>query len=136
MFTIKEVSERLGYPASTIRYYEKEGLLPNIQRDKSGNRLFNQEDLNWIRLMTCFRATGMKIADLRNIVNLALQGDSTIEQRQEILNNHKKELIQRQKELNEAFKAVNYKLDKYNEIQNKEIEEKEAFKMDNDSLPN
>lgn len=136
MFTIKEASERLGYPASTIRYYEKEGLLPNIQRDKFGNRLFDQEDLNWMRLMTCFRATGMKIADLRKIVDLALQGDSTIEQRKEILMNHQKELIQRQKELNEAFEAVNYKLDMYNKIQNKKIEEKEAFKMDNDFLPN
>lgn len=131
MFSIKEISEKLGYPASTIRYYEKEGLLPNIQRDKFGNRLFNQQDLSWIRLMTCFRATGMKISELRKIVDLALQGESTIEQRKEMLINHQKELTRRQTELNEAFEAIKYKLDIYDDIQNKKIEEKKAFRMEN-----
>ncbi|SEL95932.1 DNA-binding transcriptional regulator, MerR family [Paenibacillus sp. cl141a] len=71
-FTIKEASERLGCPAHTIRFYEKEGLLPYIKRDKNGNRLFEQDHLDWIRLMTCFRATGMKLSLLKEMVDLAL----------------------------------------------------------------
>ncbi len=65
LFTIKEASEKLNCPAPTIRFYDKEGLLPNIRRDDKGNRMFEQKDLDWIRLMTCFRATGMSVADLK-----------------------------------------------------------------------
>ncbi|HEY4432668.1 MAG TPA: MerR family transcriptional regulator [Paenibacillus sp.] len=55
-----------------MRYYEKEGLLPSIRRDEHGNRLFLQKDLDWMKLMTCFRATGMPISTLKQIVDLAI----------------------------------------------------------------
>lgn len=116
-FTIKEASERLGCPAHKIRYYEKEGLLPYIQRDRHGNRLFEQEHLDWMRLMTCFRATGMKVATLKEMVRLALEGDSTIPERKRMLNEYKKDLQRRQKELTEAFDAVNNKLSIYEDIE-------------------
>lgn len=116
-FTIKEASERLGCPAHTIRFYEKEGLLPYIKRDKHGNRLFEQEHLDWIRLMTCFRATGMKLSLLKEMVDLALDGDTTIPQRKAILNQYKEELFRRQHELTEALDAVNNKLSIYEDIE-------------------
>ncbi|WP_217597527.1 MerR family transcriptional regulator [Cohnella sp. GbtcB17] len=116
-FTIKEASERLGCPAHTIRFYEKEGLLPYIKRDRHGNRLFEQDHLDWIRLMTCFRATGMKISLLKQMVNLALDGDATIPQRKAILNQYKEQLFRRQNELAEALDAVNNKLAIYEEIE-------------------
>lgn len=116
-FSIKEASERLGCPAHKIRYYEKEGLLPYIQRDEHGNRLFEQEHLDWMRLMSCFRATGMKVSTLKHMVHLALNGDSTIPQRKAILNEYKEELQRRQLELAEALEAVNNKLVIYDEIE-------------------
>jgi DNA-binding transcriptional MerR regulator len=116
-FSIKEASERLGLPSHTIRYYEKEGLLPFIQRDQYGNRIFEQKDVDWIVLMTCFRATGMTVAALKRIVDLALQGDSTIPERKEILEKHKLELQKRQLELDRAFEAVNYKISSYDSLQ-------------------
>lgn len=109
-FSMKEASERLGVPSHTIRYYEKEGLLPFIQRDRYGNRIFEQKDLDWMALMSCFRATGMTIAALKQIVDLANQGDSTLSERKTILENHKLELQKRQLELDKAFEAVNSKL--------------------------
>lgn len=120
-FTIKEVSERLGCPAHTIRFYEKEGLLPYIKRDKNGNRLFEQDHLDWIRLMTCFRATGMKLSLLKEMVDLALDGDSTIPQRKAILNQYKEDLFRRQNELAEALDAVNNKLSIYEDIEKGKI---------------
>ncbi|QUL57769.1 MerR family transcriptional regulator [Paenibacillus tritici] len=116
-FTIKEASERLGCQAHTIRFYEKEGLLPYIKRDKNGNRLFEQDHLDWIQLMTCFRATGMKLSLLKEMVNLALDGDSTIPQRKAILNQYKEDLFRRQNELAEALDAVNNKLSIYEDIE-------------------
>ncbi|QGQ97680.1 MerR family transcriptional regulator [Paenibacillus psychroresistens] len=116
--SIKEASKRLDIPPHTIRYYEKEGLLPFIQRDEHGNRIFEHKDLDWIKLMTCFRVTGMPIAALKHIVDLALQGDSTIPERKAVLEKHKMELQKRQMELDLAFEAVENKLNKYNSIQN------------------
>ncbi|SFM08922.1 DNA-binding transcriptional regulator, MerR family [Paenibacillus sp. 1_12] len=118
MFTIKEASEKLNCPAHTIRFYDKEGLLPNIRRDDKGNRLFDKKDLDWIRLMTCFRATGMSIAGIREIVELAMQGEETIAQRRAILVAHQSEIVKKQQVLNEAFEAVSQKLEVYNNIQN------------------
>ncbi|NQX62524.1 MerR family transcriptional regulator [Paenibacillus qinlingensis] len=116
-YTIKEASERLGCPAHTIRFYEKEGLPPYIKRDRHGNRLFDQDHLDWIRLMTCFRATGMKISLMKQMVNLALDGDATIPQRKAILNQYKEELYRRQSQLAEALDAVNNKLAIYEDIE-------------------
>ncbi|MCG7382062.1 MerR family transcriptional regulator [Paenibacillus sp. ACRRY] len=116
-FTIKEASERLGCPAHKIRYYEKEGLLPYINRDQNGNRLFEEEHLDWMRVMSCFRATGMKVSVLKQMVNLAMEGASTIPLRKAILTQYKKELHQRQNDLNQALEAVNQKLSIYDDME-------------------
>ncbi|KRF21776.1 MerR family transcriptional regulator [Paenibacillus sp. Soil787] len=110
IFSIKEVSERLGIPPHTIRYYEKEGLLPHIQRDPYGNRKFEQKDLDWIDIMMRLRSTGMSIVTLRKMVDLTVKGDSTIPERKEILEKHKLELQRKQVELDKANEAVNKKL--------------------------
>ncbi|MFE4714282.1 MULTISPECIES: MerR family transcriptional regulator [Bacillales] len=124
MFTIKEASEKLNCAAHTIRFYDKEGLLPNIRRDDHGNRMFEKRDLDWIRLMTCFRATGMSVADLKQIVDLALQGDETIGQRRAILEAHQEEIKRKQRVLDEAFEAVSQKLEVYNNIEKGNPEER------------
>lgn len=116
-FTIKEASERLGCPAHKIRYYEKEGLLPYINRDQNGNRLFEEEHLEWMRVMSCFRATGMKVSVLKQMVNLAMEGASTIPLRKAMLTQYKKELHQRQNDLTQALKAVNQKLSIYDDME-------------------
>lgn len=116
-FTIKEASERLGCPAHKIRYYEKEGLLPYIRRDQNGNRLFEEEHLDWMRVMSCFRATGMKVSVLKQMVNLAMEGASTIPLRKAMLTQYKKELHQRQNDLNQALEAVNQKLSIYDDME-------------------
>ncbi|MET3942310.1 DNA-binding transcriptional MerR regulator [Paenibacillus sp. PvP094] len=116
-FTIKEASERLGCPAHKIRYYEKEGLLPYINRDQNGNRLFEEEHLEWMRVMSCFRATGMKVSVLKQMVNLAMEGASTIPLRKAMLTQYKKELHQRQNDLNQALEAVNQKLSIYDDME-------------------
>jgi MerR family transcriptional regulator, aldehyde-responsive regulator len=117
ILSIKEASERLGIPPHTIRFYERKGLLPFLQRDSNGNRMFEQKDLEWINLLMWFRATGMTVADLKQFVQLAVQGESTIPQRQALLERHKLELQKRQLELDKAFEAVNQKLSNYEAYQ-------------------
>ena len=109
-FSIKEVSEKLGIPPHTIRFYEKEGLLPAIRRDPNGNRLFEHKDLDWMEIMLRLRATGMSVAVIKQMVALAAKGDSTIPERKAILERHKLELQRKQEELDKAKEALNKKL--------------------------
>lgn len=112
-YSIKEASEKLQLPSHTIRFYEKEGLLPSIQRDRHGNRIFEDSDLDWIALMTCFRTTGMTVASLKQMVHLAMEGDATLPQRKAILEQYKLDLQKRQHELDRAMEVVDYKLSVY-----------------------
>ncbi len=79
--TIKDVSKRLGIPASTIRYYEKKGLLPNIRRTKGGIRQFDEETIEWLKLIECLKKTGLSLTKIREFMDMSTQGDATIPQR-------------------------------------------------------
>ncbi|MEO2203552.1 MerR family transcriptional regulator [Paenibacillus pabuli] len=133
-FTIKEAAERLGCPAHKIRYYEKEGLLPFIKRDQNGNRLFEQEHVDWMRVMSCFRATGMKVSVLKQMVNLAMEGASTIPLRKAMLMQYKDELYQRQNDLNQALEAVNQKLSIYDDMEKDEVDSENKLLQEMSSL--
>ncbi|RUT33665.1 MerR family transcriptional regulator [Paenibacillus zeisoli] len=115
-FSIKEVAEMLGIPPHTIRYYEKEGVLPSIGRDPHGNRMFEQKDLEWMDIMMWLRATGMSVAVIRQMVELAAKGVSTIPERKAILEQHKLELQRKQVELDKANEAVDKKLSIYESL--------------------
>lgn len=108
-YTIGEASEVLGMPASTIRFYEKNGLVPNVQRTGSGIRLFGEEDLEWMRFVERLKASGMSIREIRTFIELYQQGDSTIEGRRRIIH-ERREAIERQiAELELARDFIEYK---------------------------
>lgn len=83
-YTISEAAEKTGIPPSTIRYYDKEGLLPNIKR-KNGIRVFEDIDLRLMGLLSCLKNTGMPIKRIREYVELTTQGDASLQQRYEII---------------------------------------------------
>ncbi|MBU5444995.1 MerR family transcriptional regulator [Paenibacillus sp. MSJ-34] len=87
MISIKEVTEMTGIAASTLRYYESEGLLPFVKRDENGKRLYDQEDLEWVHFITALRATGMPIAQIQKYVYLFKEGDNTIAERKMMMLN-------------------------------------------------
>ena len=83
-YTISEAAEKVGIPATTIRYYDKEGLLPNIKR-KNGIRVFEDIDLRLMGLLTCLKDTGMPIKRIREYVELTKKGDASLQERYEII---------------------------------------------------
>ncbi len=83
-YTISEAAEKTGIPPSTIRYYDKEGLLPNIKR-KNGIRVFEDIDLRLMGLLSCLKNTGMPIKRIREYVELTTQGDASLQERYEII---------------------------------------------------
>lgn len=87
-YTIKKVSEMTGLSIPTIRYYDKEGLLPDLQRKESGYRVFSDRDLEAIDLIGCFKESGLTIREIRHFMSLVRQGDVTLDERLAIYQMH------------------------------------------------
>ena len=109
MYTVKEVSEILGLTEHTVRYYTDEGLVPNVQRDKNNNRIFNDQSINWLTGVKHLKRCGMSMEAIKNYVDLCLKGDSTIDARYEIILKQK-EIAEAQ--LEEAKQRVKFLKDK------------------------
>ena len=70
-YTIKDMSELTGLPASTLRYYDKQGLLPNLKRDGNNIRIFTDEDYASLRLIDCLKRSGLSIKDIKKFMDMA-----------------------------------------------------------------
>ena len=125
-YSIKEVSERFNLSQHTLRYYEKEGLLPSIRREDSGNRVYSDVDLEWLHLVCCMRATGMSVAYIKNYVELCRQGKDTIPERRQIILNQKEIIEAELKKYKNLLKLVDKKLKHYDEITRNEPKMAEA----------
>lgn len=111
--TITEVSEKFGVPQDTLRYYERIGLLPRVNRTKSGVRDFTEEDCKWVEFIKCMRAAGLPIEVLIEYVALFQQGDATIEARKELFQEQRRQLIQRMEDMQKTLERLDYKIAVY-----------------------
>lgn len=115
-YTIKQVSEKTGLSIYTLRYYDKEGLLPLVKRSKSGIRKFSDNDIDWLGLICCLKNSGMSIDNIKKFMNLCLRGNETVEIRRDMLIEHKAHIKSQMKQLENSLKTINYKIDHYKEI--------------------
>ncbi len=113
---ISEVAELTGLSVSTIRFYEKSGLCPIIQRGTDGKRRFSKTDADWLDLLASLRATGMRMSEMRIFADLYASGDATIPKRKDALLAHRQSLAARQAELERYRTILDRKLQKYDEI--------------------
>lgn len=111
--TITEVSERYDISLDTLRYYERIGLIPRVNRSKSGVRDYLEEDCRWVEFIKCMRGAGLPIEVLIEYVGLFQQGDETISARKEILLEQRKQLAARIEEMNKTLERLDYKIDVY-----------------------
>ena len=107
--TIKEAANLLAIPASTIRYYDKEGLLPFMERKQSGYRIFTEKDIATLRVINCLKKTGMPIKEIRQFSKWLEQGDDSLQERYEMFLERKRIVEQQIKELEDVLKVINYK---------------------------
>ncbi|PMD73386.1 MerR family transcriptional regulator [Companilactobacillus nuruki] len=113
LYSIKDVAEHFDLPISTIRYYDKKGLLPFVSKNQAGYRVFSKSDFGFIQTICCLKNTGMPIEKIRDYIQLCMQGTSTIKQRKYLLQEHKQNVLDQQRILNESLKEINTKLDRY-----------------------
>jgi DNA-binding transcriptional MerR regulator len=111
MHTVKEVSKLLDLTEHTVRFYTDKGLVPSVQRDKNNNRLFDQESINWLIGVKYLKQVGMSVEDIKAYVDLCLEGNSTIQERYEII---LKQKVIAQAQLEEAKRTVKYMEEKAN----------------------
>jgi DNA-binding transcriptional MerR regulator len=113
MYTINEVANICNISPHTIRFYDKEGLLPFVSRNSTGNRQFSDSDLNVIRLICCLKNTGMQVKEIRRYIDLVMQGAETSSQRKQIMIEHRKEVINQIDNLKKNLNIIDLKIALY-----------------------
>ncbi len=112
-YTIRQVSELTGLSASTLRFYEKEQLFPPVKRNEAGVRVYQEQDLERISLITCLKNTDMPIRDIKEFVALCAEGDGTLESRWQMMRRHKQAVEQRIAELQGYLQRIDHKVNYY-----------------------
>lgn len=110
---IAEVSERSGISADTLRYYERIGLIPRVNRNEKGIRDYNEIDLKRVDFVKCMRSAGLPIETLIGYYRLVQQGDQTIEARKTILKEQRERLIVKMEEIQKTLDMLDYKIGVY-----------------------
>ena len=108
-YTIKTMSELTGLPASTLRYYDKKGLLPSLKRDCNNVRIFTDEDYGSLRLIDCLKRSGLSIKDIKDFIDSRAKGDEALGERLEIFRKRREILQQEMKDLQEVLSVIEYK---------------------------
>ncbi|MGM9619343.1 MAG: MerR family transcriptional regulator [Oscillospiraceae bacterium] len=109
LYTVGEMAKLLGVPASTLRYYDKEGLLPFVERSPGGMRMFQEKDYEWLQVIECLKKTGMPLKDIRTYIDMAMQGDGTIEQRLEMIYRQREAVRSQMAELQKTLDTLDFK---------------------------
>lgn len=112
-YSIKEVSKKMNLPTHTLRFYEKEGLLPFINRSKGGIRRFSDSDLDSLEMICCLKSTGMSVKQIKEFVELSKQGEETLKQRFDMLVVHKRNVEEQIALMEKHLKKVNWKIEFY-----------------------
>ena len=108
-YTIKDMSKLMGLPASTLRYYDKQGLLPNLRRDANNTRIFTEDDYHQLLLIDCLKRSGLSIKDIKHFIDMTEQGDEALSDRLAIFMRRREILKNELAELQEVLRVIEYK---------------------------
>nr|WP_246494137.1 MerR family transcriptional regulator [Streptomyces zagrosensis] len=112
-YTISEVVTTTGLSAHTLRWYERIGLMPHVDRSHTGQRRYSNRDLDWLDLVGKLRLTGMPVADMVRYAELVRAGEHTFPEREELLTAHREDVRQRITELQSTLAVLDFKIDIY-----------------------
>lgn len=108
-YSIGEAAQRMHLSAPTLRYYDKEGLLPFVDRSAGGARMFKESDFEWLRLIECLKSTGMPIRDIKQFIDWYMEGDTTLPQRRDMFYERKRAVEAQIEMLQATLDMINYK---------------------------
>ena len=116
-FTIRNMAERCGMTANTLRYYERVGLIQPVGRARNGHRRYSEADEAWLNFLHCMRATNMPIREMQRYAELRELGDSTSLERRKILEDHQAAIAAQIVELQKAHALLTHKIANYKKIE-------------------
>lgn len=108
-YSIGEVAEKLNLTASTIRYYDKEGLLPFVKRRQSGIRTFSESDIGILKIIECLKSTGMSIKDIKKFSEWCMEGDLSLQERYDMFLERKHVVEKQIEDLQKSLALIEHK---------------------------
>jgi DNA-binding transcriptional MerR regulator len=112
-YTISEVAKELNLTVYTLRYYDKEGLMPFVERTPNGARRFKESDIGALKIIECLKSTGMPIKEIKNFIDWCSDGDSTLQQRYDMFMDRKAIVEAQIEELEKTMEIIEHKCSYY-----------------------
>ena len=109
-YTIGEMAKIVNIAPSTLRYYDKEGLLPFVERTESGIRMFKDADYEWLCVIDCLKNTGMGIKDIKKFIDMVIAGDATIKERLQMILRQRESVKEQMAKLQQTLDILDYKV--------------------------
>ena len=109
VYTVSEMAKLLNVAPSTLCYYDREGLLPFVERSSGGTRIFTETDLRWLKIISCLKSAGMPLKDIRRYIEMARQGRETIDARLEMFHEQRRRIPDQMAALQQTLDVVEYK---------------------------
>ncbi|HIZ56804.1 MAG TPA: MerR family transcriptional regulator [Firmicutes bacterium] len=116
IYTMMQVCKEADLTYQALKFYCNEGLIPNVKRDKNNRRIFDERNLKWIKDLVCLKKCGMSIQEMKEYLDLCLQGQSTIPQRKEMLTRKQEALRSSIRELEDSVAYIDWKQNFYDEV--------------------
>lgn len=109
IYTIGEMAKRLNIAPSALRYYDKEGLIPFVERSSGGIRMFKEEDVAGLEIIECLKKTGMPIKEIKHFIDCCIEGDKKIDERLAIIEAQRISVLKQMEEMQSMLDMLNYK---------------------------
>ena len=116
MYTMKQACEKTGLSYETLKFYCNQGLVPNVKRDKQNRRIFDDRDIAWINSLNCLKNCNMGIAEMKEYLQLCLQGQGTIPERKVILERKRRELELERQRIQDSIAYIDWKQGFYDDV--------------------
>lgn len=116
LFTMMEVCRDADMTYQTLKFYCNQGLVPNVKRDKNNRRVFDEHDVEWVKSLVCLKKCGMSIEEMRDYLQLCLQGKQSIPERKEMLAEKRERLVEQMAEIQASIDYIDWKQGFYDDV--------------------
>ena len=116
MYTMKDACEKTGLSYETLKFYCNQGLVPYVKRDKNNRRIFNDKDIAWINSLNCLRNCDMSLSEMREYIDLCMEGESSIPKRKEILIAKRASLVEKLQQVQDSIDYIDWKQGFYDDV--------------------
>ncbi len=122
MYSMKETCEKTSLSYETLKFYCNEGLVPNVSRNKNNHRIFSEQDVAWLNNLTCLRDCGMTLSEMKIYLELALEGETSIDPRKEMLEEKRHKLIKQLDNIKSNIEYIDQKQKFYDDVKSGKID--------------